>query len=136
MAPAGHGARDHSTPSAAVRPRRSAHNVTDPCYKPRVSELKADRGAQATRGALPGVAVITLAKAYFLVTGFAQPILLTRFLGTRGYGLYGVVLNVVSILNNVVVAGSIQSMSRAVTEGGSAALRRGVVLHAVVGVAL
>lgn len=83
-----------------------------------------------------GVAVIVAAKGWFLLTGFAQPLLLTRLLGGDGYGLYGVVLNVVSILNNVVVAGSIQAMSRAVTESGVAALRRGLVLHGALGLLL
>lgn len=80
-----------------------------------------------------GVAIITLAKAYFLVTGFVQPLLLTRLLGQTGYGVYGSVLNTVSIVNNVVVAGSIQAMSRCVTEAGSSALRRGLVLHVLLG---
>jgi stage V sporulation protein B len=83
-----------------------------------------------------GVAMIALAKAYFLLTGFAQPLLLTRVLGQTGYGVYGSVLNAVSILNNVVVAGSIQAMSKSVTEQGPLALRRGLVLHLIVGVAL
>lgn len=92
--------------------------------------------AKTTRESALGVAIITLAKGWFLLTGFAQPVLLTRFLGVEEYGLYGVVLGVISILNNVVVAGSIQSMSRAVTEGGTTALRRGLLLHLVLGVAL
>ncbi len=83
-----------------------------------------------------GVAVIAAAKGWFLLTGFAQPLVLTRVLHEDGYGLYGVVLNVVSILNNVVVAGSIQSMSRAVTEEGAVALRRGLALHAALGAML
>ncbi len=83
-----------------------------------------------------GVAMIALAKAYFLVTGFLQPVWLTHVLGRVDYGVWGSVLNAVSILNNVVVAGSIQSMSRSVTEQGPAALRRGLVLHVIVGVVL
>ncbi len=96
-------------------------------------ESKSESVAQrSTRG----VAMIAMAKAYFLVTGFAQPILLTRLLGQTGYGLYGSVLNAVSILNNVVVAGSIQAMSKSVTEHGPVALRRGLVLHLLVGALL
>ena len=83
-----------------------------------------------------GVAMIAMAKAYFLLTGFAQPILLTRALGQTRYGVYGTVLNAVSILNNVVVAGSIQAMSKSVTEQGPVALRRGLVLHLAVGAVL
>lgn len=91
---------------------------------------------QTVRESTRGAAFITLAKAWFLLTGFAQPLFLTRLLGTEGYGLYGVVLNVVSILNNVVVAGSIQAMSHAVTRGGPTALRRGIALHALLGLTL
>ena len=108
------------------------------------AEIKATPTAEAAPAAAErtvrettrGAAIITLAKGWFLVTGFAQPLLLTRVLHTEGYGLYGVVLNVVSILNNVVVAGSIQAMSHAVTEGGPAALRRGLRIHFGVGLTL
>lgn len=100
---------------------------------PPVSEPKGDHAArESTRG----VAIITLAKGWFLLTGFAQPILLVAALKAEGYGLYGLALNVISILNNVVVAGSIQAMSRAVTEGGARALRRGLVLHLLLGLVL
>lgn len=83
-----------------------------------------------------GVAVITFAKAWFLLTGFAQPLLLTRALGRENYGVYGAVLSAVSILNNVVVAGSIQAMSKSVTSYGTAAIRRGITVHALLGLAL
>lgn len=97
----------------------------------------ADVKAEATaRESTRGVAVIAVAKAWFLLTGFAQPIVLTRLLLGEGYGLYGVVLNVISILNNVVVAGSIQAMSRAVTDGGVTALRKGLLIHAALGLSL
>ncbi len=94
------------------------------------------RAESTARESTRGVAVIAAAKGWFLLTGFAQPLLLTRLLLGEGYGLYGVVLNVVSILNNVVVAGSIQAMSRAVTESGVVALRRGLVLHGALGLLL
>lgn len=100
-------------------------------------ETAASAKAEATaRESTRGVAVIAVAKAWFMVTGFAQPIVLTRLLLGEGYGLYGVVLNVISILNNVVVAGSIQAMSRAVTEGGVTALRKGLLIHAALGLSL
>ncbi len=83
-----------------------------------------------------GVAVITFAKAWFLLTGFAQPVLLTRALGRENYGVYGAVLAAVSILNNVVVAGSIQAMSKSVTSYGTPAIRKGLALHALLGVVL
>lgn len=100
-------------------------------------ETEASAKAEATaRESTRGVAVIAAAKAWFMVTGFAQPIVLTRLLLGEGYGLYGVVLNVISILNNVVVAGSIQAMSHAVTDGGVTALRKGLLIHAALGLSL
>ncbi len=91
---------------------------------------------RAAREGARGAALITLAKMWFLATGFLQPLILTRLLGTQGYGLYALALSAVSIVNNVVVTGSIQSMSRAVIQGGSRALRRGLLLHAALGAVL
>ncbi len=80
-----------------------------------------------------GLVAITGAKLWFLVTGFLQPIFLTVALGPTGYGRYGAVLSAISILNNVVVAGSIQAMSRSVTRHGTPAIRHGLTIHAVTG---
>lgn len=99
------------------------------------SDPKASSDKAAREGAR-GAAFITLAKMWFMATGFLQPLVLTRLLGTDGYGLYALALSAVSIVNNVVVTGSIQSMSRAVIQGGSQALRRGLLLHAALGVLL
>ncbi len=92
--------------------------------------------AQAAREGARGAAFITLAKLWFMATGFLQPLVLTRLLGTEGYGLYALALSAISIVNNVVVTGSIQSMSRAVIQGGSRSLRRGLLLHAALGATL
>ncbi len=91
---------------------------------------------RAARDGARGAAFITLAKLWFMATGFLQPLVLTRLLGTDGYGLYALALSAISIVNNVVVTGSIQSMSRAVIQGGGRALRRGLLLHAALGVTL
>lgn len=91
---------------------------------------------RAARDGARGAAFITLAKLWFMATGFLQPLVLTRLLGTDGYGLYALALSAISIVNNVVVTGSIQSMSRAVIQGGARALRRGLLLHAALGVTL
>lgn len=80
-----------------------------------------------------GLVAMTGAKLWFLMTGFLQPIFLTTALGTKGYGRYGAVLSAVSIVNNVVVAGSIQAMSRSVTRYGSSAVRYGLAIHAATG---
>jgi stage V sporulation protein B len=90
----------------------------------------------AARESARGAAFISLAKVWFMATGFLQPLVLTRLLGTEGYGLYALALSAVSILNNVVVTGSIQAMSRAVIQEGTPALRRGLTLHAALGALL
>jgi stage V sporulation protein B len=76
---------------------------------------------------------MTGAKLWFLLTGFLQPIFLATALGPTGYGRYGAVLSAISIVNNVVVAGSIQAMSRSVTRYGKRAVRFGLLIHALTG---
>jgi len=93
-----------------------------------------DSHAETARDSTRGVAVIAFAKVWFLLTGFPQQVLLLWILRPVAYGVYGSVLNVISIVNNVVVTASIQGMSRAVTESGNAALRRGLQLHVMFGV--
>ena len=48
-----------------------------------------DRAVEAGRGAI----FIGAAKVFFIVSGFAQQVLLTRLLGRADYGSYGVVVN-------------------------------------------
>lgn len=90
-------------------------------------------GSSAARRAGLGVLAITGAKVWFMLTGFAQPVLLTALLGASDYGVYGTVLNAISIVNNLLVAGSIQGMSKAVTRQGPRALRPGLALHLALG---
>jgi stage V sporulation protein B len=71
-----------------------------------------DRAVEAGRGAI----FITAAKAWFIVTGFVQQLLLPRLLGMGGYGTYGVVSAAVSILNNATVLGTINSVSKFTAE--------------------
>lgn len=74
-----------------------------------------------------GVTVITLAKLWFVAAGYALYFGLTRALGPADFGLYAVVTSIVSVLNNVVIAATLQTVSRftARDEG-----RAGSVLHA------
>lgn len=86
-----------------------------------------------------GLAVLG-AKVYFIVTGLLQQTLLPRVLGLAGYGAFSRVMAAANIVNNVVVASSLQGVSRAVAgapgqEGR--ALRAALRVHAplAVGVA-
>lgn len=67
----------------------------------------------ARRAGVGGVAVLG-AKVFFILSGLVQQALLPRFIGRAGYGALALVLAPANIVNNVVVAGSTQSASRAV----------------------
>ncbi len=54
------------------------------------------------------------AKVFFVVSGLAQQALLPRVIGLAGYGALARVLAIASILNNVVIAGSVQGVGRVV----------------------
>jgi O-antigen/teichoic acid export membrane protein len=83
-----------------------------------------------------GVTAITAAKVWFVVAGYAVYFALTRMLGPRDFGLYAVVTSVVSVFNNVVVAVTVQAVSRftARDEGSAGSvLRAGRILLAALG---
>jgi stage V sporulation protein B len=77
------------------------------------------------------------AKLYFIAAGYAVQLLLPRLLGTpEAFGLYSSAMNVASILNNVLVAATVQSVSKHVSEELSeaeATLRQGLLLQLAVG---
>jgi stage V sporulation protein B len=90
--------------------------------------------AETTRTAGRGGLAIAVAKVSFILFGFAQQAILPRLLGVDGYGEVSLVLSAVSVLNNVIVATSIQGVSRAVSQVPEAqadqALRRALGVHA------
>jgi O-antigen/teichoic acid export membrane protein len=86
-----------------------------------------------------GVMFIGFAKVFFMVSGFAQRYLLTRILGAADVGDFATVNNVVSIVNNTVVQGTIQGVSKPTAEDDAragAVQRAGLRLQAVVGLVL
>jgi stage V sporulation protein B len=74
-----------------------------------------DRAVEAGRGAL----FIGFAKVFFMVAGAAQKLLLARFVGAEVYGQFSVVNNAISIVNNTIVQGTIQSVSKFTAEDDS-----------------
>ncbi len=96
--------------------------------------------AHGERRAGRGVLSITSAKLYFIVTGYAVQLLLPRLLKTpEAFGLYSSAMNVVSILNNVLIAATVQTVSKHVSadlEHADATLRQGLLLQAVIGTLL
>jgi O-antigen/teichoic acid export membrane protein len=63
-----------------------------------------------------GVIFIAIAKFYFMVSGYVIQFALWPILGEKLYGDYGVVKNLASWFNNVVVTGTIQSTSKFTAE--------------------
>src|SRR5262249_61209531 len=62
-----------------------------------------------------GVLYIAFAKVYFLIAGAAIEFGLARIVGAYLYGAYSVVAAWVSNINNVMVTGTIQAVSRQTT---------------------
>lgn len=92
-----------------------------------------DEGVTAGRG----VIYITLAKLYFMVAGYAIVFVLPRLLGSKvEWGNYLLVTGLVSVIDNVIVVGTIQGVSRFTAQGdvGADAVKRaGLHVLALVG---
>jgi stage V sporulation protein B len=82
-------------------------------------------------GAGRGLRFITAAKLWFMIAGYAIQFALPRALGSPAkYGAWGIVLACVSVFNNVMVTGTIQGVSRFVSQ---APARAGAVVRAALG---
>lgn len=92
----------------------------------------------AARTAGRGGLAIILAKVLFILYGFVQQILLQNLLGEAGYGEVSLVNATVGVVNNVMVAASIQGVSRTVAAAPAAAVgemyRRVLGYHSVIAV--
>ena len=97
---------------------------------------KVDAGA-ARASAGRGLLSITGAKLYFIVGGYVMQLALPRLLGSpEAFGLYASAMNVVSILNNVLITATLQTVSKHVSadvERADATLRQGLLLQLGVG---
>ncbi|HNC43513.1 MAG TPA: oligosaccharide flippase family protein, partial [Acidobacteriota bacterium] len=91
-----------------------------------------DTATSAGRGAI----YITLAKFYFIFTGYAIIFALPRLLTKEQYGEYVVVTSFVSIINAVIITGTQQAVSKFVSENPASAesLRsRSLAVQAILG---
>lgn len=92
-------------------------------------------GSENTRAAGRGVVFITAAKLWFIVAGYVVQFALPRLLGSVArYGAYSTVMTTASILNNVLVTGTIQSVSKFTSERDDRApsvLRSALVFQAI-----
>lgn len=95
---------------------------------------KADTARAAGRGGL----AIAAAKVSFILVGFIQQLILPRVIDVDGFGAVSRMLSVVSIVNNVMVAMSIQGVSRVVAGAPKGeepqAYRRALTIHVVVAI--
>lgn len=95
-----------------------------------------DKARTAGRGLL----VIAGAKAWFIVSAYAIYFILPRVLGSaEAFGLYSTAMSAVSIMNNVLIAATVQTVSKLVSEDLSradATLRQGLRIQCVVGIAV
>jgi stage V sporulation protein B len=84
---------------------------------PGADAARAGRGTGAGRGVL----YIAFAKFYFMVAGLVIQVRLPALLSRGAFGSYSLVANIASLVNNVLVTGTIQSVSRfAAQEPGKA----------------
>jgi O-antigen/teichoic acid export membrane protein len=89
-------------------------------------------GVEAGRGAL----FIGFAKIYFMISGSLQQLVLPRLVDAASFGAFGVVNNLVSIVNNTMVQATVQSISKFTAEDDrrqDAVKRAGLKMQLVVG---
>lgn len=90
-----------------------------------------------TRRAGRGLFAIAGAKVYFIITAYAIQLALPRILGSpEDFGLYAAALSAVSMLNMILIAATIQSVSKFVSEDEEASpvlLRQGLRIQLALG---
>ena len=64
-----------------------------------------------------GTVYITAAKLWFMASGYVLEVTLTNLMADEHYGLYKVVISIISIINAVVITGTYQSVSNYVSRG-------------------
>ena len=79
-------------------------------------------------------------KLYFVLAGYAVQLFMPRLLGSpEAFGVYSTAMSLVSILNNVLIAATIQVVSKRISEDSSSAaqsLRQALVLQSLVGLSV
>lgn len=104
------------------------------------ANARTEKDAAEARNAGRGLLSIVGAKVWFIVTGYAVQLVLPRLLGSpEKFGFYATAMTDVSILNNVLIAATVQTVSKKVSEDESRAglaLRQGLLLQAAWGGAI
>lgn len=68
-----------------------------------------------------GTIYITAAKLWFMVSGYGIHFILPRLMNTEQFGIYQVVVSVVSIINAVIITGTYQTVSKRISEDAQTA---------------
>ncbi|HEX5733895.1 MAG TPA: oligosaccharide flippase family protein [Blastocatellia bacterium] len=92
--------------------------------------------ADVARTAGRGTIYITLAKIWFMVSGYAIHFILSRLMSEEQYGLYNVAVYTVSIVNAVIITGTYQTVSKYISqepEKADAVKSKALKLQTVVG---
>lgn len=63
-----------------------------------------------------GLIYLTLSKFFFIISGYGIYFGLTRLLGPERFGIYSVVISLISVFNTVLITGTIQAVSKFVSE--------------------
>jgi stage V sporulation protein B len=86
-----------------------------------------------------GTVYITAAKLWFIASGWALHVILSRLMTADEYGLYQVVISDVSIINAVIITGTYQTVSKYISqeeEKADAVKSKALKLQAIVGGAI
>ena len=97
-----------------------------------------DSGDEA-RSAGRGLVAIAAAKVFFIIASYSVQLVLPRLWDAHEFGLYSAAMAGVSILNNVLIAATIQSVSKFVSEDDNLAanrLRQGLRIQLIVSAVL
>src|SRR5687767_1959163 len=92
--------------------------------------------ADVARTAGRGTIYITLAKIWFMVSGYGIHFILSRLMSEEQYGLYNVAVYTVSIVNAVIITGTYQTVSKYISqepEKADAVKSKALKLQTVVG---
>jgi O-antigen/teichoic acid export membrane protein len=92
--------------------------------------------ADVARTAGRGTIYITLAKIWFMVSGYGIHYVLSRLMSEQQYGLYNVAVGAVSVINAVIITGTYQTVSKYISqevERADAVKAKALKMQAIVG---
>jgi O-antigen/teichoic acid export membrane protein len=99
-----------------------------------IDDTTADDDVQASVAAprsssLRGAATLSMAQGLFVLAGYILNVVLARYLGPGPYGVYGIVVSLLTIVNLMQTQGVPQALSRAIAGGSDEAAAWRAALH-------